>query len=437
MPDQVKIAILLNETTGPLQQHLQLLAGTNQTYAAIRTTITEYYRATTAFSRMQASQAPSSAVGTNYSGGAAPMDIGSIGKSKGHKGKGYNRGKGYGYKGKTGKGYGKGATGAKGVHKGKYKSKSSAVGGTQGTGKGKGWQQHQHQAQQAHKGKGKGKHKSKDAFNVCYKCGMEGHYAKDCRVAVYNLNGASAYQPDLTAQWYTDSGQAYATDWWHEDHTGAAPQASAAQQQGIQHVQHIIQQQPAQQGQSVSGLLMAMTAYTDSVGNIRQQHDVVDLMIDSGAATHVCPQWFAPKFQLHALLKGDEPQLRTVTNTQIKVHGYKYVIMKNNKGQSIVIPFYVCDVHAPILSVTRLTEQEQGFNIQLNETPTITRKHGFETQLVQRDGLYYMRAEMTQLPHGTTLTVQHTEQGQIGMIAPTMTLTPTGAATQAGGGNAD
>ena len=59
--------------------------------------------------------------------------------------------------------------------------------------------------------------------------------------------------------------------------------------------------------------------------------------------------------------------------------------MKNNKGQPIVIPFYVCDVHAPILSVARLTEQ--GFNIQLNETPTITHKHGFETQLVQKDGL--------------------------------------------------
>ena len=81
-----------------------------------------------------------------------------------------------------------------------------------------------------------------------------------------------------------------------------------------------------------------------------------------------------------------------------------------------MIPFYVCDVHAPTLSVTRLTEQ--GFNIQLNETPTITHKHGFETQLVQKDGLYFMRAEMTQPPRGTTLTVKHTEQGQIGMIAP-------------------
>ena len=75
---------------------------------------------------------------------------------------------------------------------------------------------------------------------------------------------------------------------------------------------------------------MAMMAYTDSVGYVRQQHDIVDLMIDSGAATHVCPQWFAPRFQLHTLPNGDEPQLRTVTNTQIKVHGYKYVIMKNN-----------------------------------------------------------------------------------------------------------
>ena len=85
--------------------------------------------------------------------------------------------------------------------------------------------------------------------------------------------------------------------------------------------------------------------------------------------------------------------------------------------------------------MTRLTEQ--GFNIQLNETPTITHKHGFETQLVQKDGLYFMRAEMTELPQGTTLTVKHTEQGQVGMIAPTMTLTPTGPATQAVGGNAD
>ena len=176
---------------------------------------------------------------------------------------------------------------------------------------------------------------------------MEGHYATDCRVAVYNLNDASAYQPDLTAQWYTDSGQAYATDWWHEDHTGAAPRISSTAARNSARATH--NSATAGTARTIGVRTLDSHDGIDNVGDIRQQHDIVDLMIDSGAATHVCPHWFAPRFQLHALPKGDEPRLRTVTNTQIKVHGYKYVIMRNhyNKGQPIVIPFYVCDVHAP------------------------------------------------------------------------------------------
>ena len=44
LPDSVKIAVLLNETTGPLQQHLQLLSGSNPTYRQVKDTIIEYYR---------------------------------------------------------------------------------------------------------------------------------------------------------------------------------------------------------------------------------------------------------------------------------------------------------------------------------------------------------------------------------------------------------
>ena len=73
----------MNKTAGPLQQHLQLLAGTNQTYNAIREAIMEYYRATTAFSKMQATQqVPSSSIGTSYNGGSAPMDIGALYKER-------------------------------------------------------------------------------------------------------------------------------------------------------------------------------------------------------------------------------------------------------------------------------------------------------------------------------------------------------------------
>ena len=92
------------------------------------------------------------------------------------------------------------------------------------------------------------------------------------------------------------------------------------------------------------------------------------------------------------------------------------MITRNNKKQPIVIPFYVRDVHAPILSATRLAEQ--GFNIQLNETPTMTHRHGFEAQLIQKEGLYVVRAEMIHLPPGSTLTVKDTEAGQLGMLAP-------------------
>ena len=103
LPDQVKIAVLLNETTGPHQQHLHLNAGTTPTYAEVRATIMEYYRTTTAFSRLH--QHLSSAVITNRGGGPAPMDIGATYKGKGKgKGKGKNKGKGYG-KGNKGKGY--------------------------------------------------------------------------------------------------------------------------------------------------------------------------------------------------------------------------------------------------------------------------------------------------------------------------------------------
>ena len=42
LPDQVKIAVLMNQTTGPLQKHLHLNAGTTPTYAEVRAAIMEH-----------------------------------------------------------------------------------------------------------------------------------------------------------------------------------------------------------------------------------------------------------------------------------------------------------------------------------------------------------------------------------------------------------
>ena len=129
LPGAVKTAILLNETTGALQQHLQLQSGNNPTYAQIKRTIIEYYRTTTSFARATAAAAQSSAIGTNFGGGQAAMDIDALRKGKGKYNKGQNKGKNKGYN--KGKGYGDynkgyGHYGNKG--KGKYNNKGKGKG---------------------------------------------------------------------------------------------------------------------------------------------------------------------------------------------------------------------------------------------------------------------------------------------------------------------
>ena len=141
----------------------------------------------------------------------------------------------------------------------------------------------------------------------------------------------------------------------------------------------------------------------------------IDIMIGSGAATHVCPPWFAPNSPMYTLQHGQGPQLRTTTDKTIPVYGRKRVLMTNINKQQLVVPFFVCEVTQPIMSVTRLAEQ--GFNIQLNETPTVA--------LVQRDGLYFMTMEFVNIPVNMQLEVHQTTQGTTAQITP-VTLTPPG-----------
>ena len=48
----------------------------------------------------------------------------------------------------------------------------------------------------------------------------------------------------------------------------------------------------------------------------------------------------------------------------------------------------------------------------------------FNSTLENRNGLFFLQAEITALPKRTKLQIHNTEQEQIGMIAPTTTLTP-------------
>ena len=121
------------------------------------------------------------------------------------------------------------------------------------------------------------------------------------------------------------------------------------------------------------------------------------IMIDSGAATHVCEPWFGTSFPLHQMKQQDKPILRTVTGTGFMATD---------------------DVKQPILSVTGL--MHQGFEINMSESSTMTHPKSFESHITQKDGLLYINLKLSPLPLGQQLIIKNEEGGiQRAMIAPT------------------
>ena len=98
--------------------------------------------------------------------------------------------------------------------------------------------------------------------------------------------------------------------------------------------------------------------------------------------------------------------------------------MTNTSNQPIVIPFYVCSVTQPILSVTRLAEQ--GFTVQLSEQPTVSHPNGFGAKLNIREGTYFLPVKTTGVPDNYKLDVHEAQEGIKATISP-ITLTPAGA----------
>ena len=94
--------------------------------------------------------------------------------------------------------------------------------------------------------------------------------------------------------------------------------------------------------------------------------------------------------------------------------------MSTQQNFQIAIPFYVCDVKLPIMSVTRLTEQ--GFDIQSKDNPTMSHSKGFQANLVQPAELFYLPMQLVNIPGNMRLEVNETD---IAYITP-VTITPTG-----------
>ena len=119
-------------------------------------------------------------------------------------------------------------------------------------------------------------------------------------------------------------------------------------------------------------------------------YKTVELMIDSGAAVHVCPPAFGTDFPLMPLTEEQTPPLRSVTDEPLWVLGYGWARFKNIQGQHLVMPFNVIDgMRHPIVSVTRLLEH--GFRPNLRGTEsTLQKGDEFQAPLTSKDRLLYI-----------------------------------------------
>ena len=202
--------------------------------------------------------------------------------------------------------------------------------------------------------------------------------------------------------------------------------ANTSQQQGYANTSQLALPPPPQASSSSAQAInfveeVLMAGIEDHQGDSSSRtSSFEEIMIDSGAAAHVCPHWFGTSFPLHHLEESSKPQLRTVTDNSIYDYGYRWIHFVNQRGQHIVIPFYVCVKH-PILSVTRLIHQ--GFE-------ELIRSH--ESHITQRDGLLYFHLKQASVPPGHQLSINETTTGQIAMNAPT-TMTSSGPQPTKGG----
>ena len=115
------------------------------------------------------------------------------------------------------------------------------------------------------------------------------------------------------------------------------------------------------------------------------------ILFDSGASVHCCPLSFGENWPLLPL-HGVSPELKSVSGQSIPVYGKRLVGLQ--LGSHVAhIQFYVCDVHFPVISVSRLTAQGYVTHIEAKEM-TLTAPTGEVIDIHCTGPMFYLQPKI-------------------------------------------
>ena len=214
---------------------------------------------------------------------------------------------------------------------------------------------------------------------TCYKCGLVGHIAQDCR-RVNVLDEQEIRYGDV--QTIVEEMCAIVQETQNE--------MAEKDMCGLENIDD---------GNYAVGGSEKMKLVKNAGGGVwpRRESNACLVLIDSGACTHVCPRSFAPRVPLMDTPEDGSSRAVTADGRPLTRWGEREVTMVLNDGNHLKATFQVMDVSRPILSVAKL--RDGGWSVHFpdekNEAATLERE-GTVYELCEQGKLYYLPVHITQ-----------------------------------------
>ena len=132
------------------------------------------------------------------------------------------------------------------------------------------------------------------------------------------------------------------------------------------------------------------------------QNGRVRIAVDSGAAESVSPYDWFEDFGLNPVAPGKQLRLVNASGGKINHYGERKVAMRAGSGERLIgLPFQVCDVKKPLVSVKRICEKGNiiQFGPGSEDSFIMNMKSGEKIFLVEENGQYMMEVTLeTVLP---------------------------------------